>query len=358
MFVLPRLVQILSPFLIASVGAAIIVPIASKINLLVARINKNIKLPRKATTFVLNTVVLIVISFAIYYVTSTIVREVIALASSIQQNWPSIAMKYDELLEHLTWNAQLLPQLVIDILEDTKDSILVFVQDLSKNIVSFTVSTTASGITSTAGFLVNLITFFLALFFISSDSSSISEFAQRCTSKRMMETFILLKTSVLAAAGGYLKAQLILASFAFLFMLAALAIYGQPYAFTIALFLGFIDLLPVIGTIAILLPWGGIELFMGDVNKGMFLIFVGIAFFLIRKVIEPKVMGDQTGLPPLLALLSTYVGLQFSGVWGAVLGPVVLVLMISLTKSGIFANTAADLRAAYGKVAGLFQKDE
>ena len=357
-FVMPRLVQILLPFLMASLGAAIIVPIAQKINLFAGRLNKNINLPRKATTFVLNILVLIALSFAVYYAASTLVREVISLASSVQQNWSSIAVKYDELLEHLTFNTQLMPELVIDVLEDAKDSILVFVQDLSKNIVSFTVSTTASGITNTATFFVNVITFFLALFFISLDSSLISDWIHRYTSRRAMENFSLLKTSVIAAVGGYLRAQLILATFAFLFMFVALTIYGQPYAFTIALFLGFIDLLPIIGTIAMLLPWGGIEFFVGDLNKGIFLILVGIAFFLIRKVIEPKIMGDQTGLHPLLALLSTYVGLQFSGVWGAVLGPVVLMLMISMTKSGIFANTASDLRGAYGAVSGWFRNEE
>ena len=348
----------LLPFLMAALGAAFIVSIANKIDGLVGRLNKNIKMPRKATTFILNVVVLVVVAFGIYYLASTIIKEVISIASNIQQNWSSIASKYDELLEQFSLNAELFPPPVIDILEDIKDSILVFVQNLSKNIVGFTVSTTASGITSTGTFLVNLITFFLALFFIGLDANLIVEFMQKHTGDRAKGTFMLLKTSVVAAVTGYMKSQLILATFAFLFMLAALSIYGQPYALTIALFLGFIDLLPVIGTIAILLPWGGIEFFLGDINKGVFLIVVGLAFFLIRKVVEPKVMGDQTGLHPVLALLSTYVGLQFSGVWGAVLGPVVLILLISLTKSGLFANTASDMRAAYRDLSRPFRNEE
>jgi sporulation integral membrane protein YtvI len=307
---------------------------------------------------VLNTVVLASVAFGFYYVAWTIIREVISLASSIQQNWSSIVVKYDQLLEQFTVNAELLPAPLIGILEDAKDSILVFVQDLTKNVVGFTVSTTKSSITSTGTFFVNLITFFLALFFIGLDANRITEFAEKHTSERAKETFRMLKTSVVSAIGGFMKAQLILALFAFVFMLLALTIYGQPYALTIALLLGLIDLLPVLGTIAILLPWGGIEFFMGDVNKGVFLIVIGVAFFLIRKVVEPKVMGDQTGLPPLLALLGTYIGLQFSGVWGAVLGPVVLMLLIRVTKSGLFTNTASDLRAAYNDVSKLFRPEE
>ena len=356
--VVPRLFRMLAPFLLAALVAAFVMSLVNKINGVVGRLNKNIKLPRKTTTFLLNIVVLALVTFTLYYVASTIVREVISIALNIQHNWSSITTRYDQLLDQFALNAEPLPPPVIDILEDMKDSILVFVQNVSKNIVSFTVSTTASGLTSTGTFLINLITFFLALFFIGLDANLILEFAQKHTSKQVKDTFGLLKTSVVAAVTGYMKAQLILASFAFLFMMTALGLYGQPYALTIALFLGFIDLLPVIGTIAILLPWGGIEFFLGDVNKGIFLIIVGLAFFLLRKVVEPKVMGDQTGLHPLLALSSTYVGLQFSGVWGAVLGPVILVLLISLTKSGLFVNTASDLRGAYQHLSRPFRQEE
>lgn len=352
-FVIPKLAKMLMPFVIALIGAAIINPIANRINALVTKINKNIMIPKKITTLVLNILVLVVFTLLIYYATYTIVREVIGLASNIQQNWSSIALKYDELMERLSWGASVLPPQALDILEDIKDSIFLFVQNLSKNIVSLTVSTTASGITSTGTLVINLVTFFLALFFISSDLNRLNELADRYISRRVLNTFAMLKTSVVSAVGGYFKAQLILSTFAFAFMFISLFIYGQPYAFTIALFLGFIDLLPVVGTIAFLLPWGAIEIVMGNLNKGIFLILLGVIFFLVRRVIEPKVMGSQTGLPPLLALLSTYVGLQFSGVWGAVLGPVVVMLMISVAKSGIFTNTVADLKMAYNKVLAL-----
>ena len=57
-------------------------------------------------------------------------------------------------------------------------------------------------------------------------------------------------------------------------------------------------------------------------------------------------MGSQTGLHPLLTLISVYVGLRFSGIWGALLGPVVMVLIISILQSGMLDGTIADVRAA------------
>lgn len=348
---IPWIIRLLFPFVLALIGAAIINPLADKINKLASRINKNIMIPRKTTTFILNLLVLFLVLLAIYFLTYSVVKEVISLANGILQNWSSIVTTYDEFLEKITWNVSVLPQQVIDALEEVKDNVLIFIQDLSKNIISLT----TSRITSTGTFVVNLITFFLALFFLSFDYYSIGDTLKQRIDKRTVETFVLLKDSVVNALGSYFKAQLILAVFAFLFMFVGLTIYGQPYALVIALFLGFIDIFPVIGTIAILLPWGVVEFVVGDPKKGIFLAILGVGFFLVRKVVEPKVMGSQTGLRPLLALLSSYVGLQYSGVWGALLGPVTLMFIISIAKSGIFNNTISDLKAVYDQVSDLLR---
>jgi len=116
--------------------------------------------------------------------------------------------------------------------------------------------------------------------------------------------------------------------------------------------------LPVIGIIAIVLPWGIVEYVVGDPHKGIFLALLGIIFFIIRKLLEPKVMGTQTGLPPLLVLFSSYVGLQFSGLWGALLGPVTLMFVISIARSGILDNTMADLRMIYDLVADMLRSED
>src|SRR5699024_4253836 len=109
---------------------------------------------------------------------------------------------------------------------------------------------------------------------------------------------------------------------------------GQEYALILALILALVDLLPLVGTIAVLLPWGIFEWIIGDPSKGVFLVILGIGFFLFRRVTEPKIMGTQTGLHPLLALIGIYVGIEVFGLWGALLGPLVMVILISIIRSG------------------------
>ena len=161
--------------------------------------------------------------------------------------------------------------------------------------------------------------------------------------------------AVKSAFGRYLKAQLLIALTAFALMFPALFIYGQKYAFLIALFLAFLDFLPLLGTSALLTPWGIIEIVRGDIVKGLFLFSLTGSFFFVRRFMEPKIVGSQSELHPLVALLSIAVGIKLSGLWGAILGPIAMMIVVSLIKAHIFDNTVKDIRAAFDDIAGLLR---
>ena len=73
-------------------------------------------------------------------------------------------------------------------------------------------------------------------------------------------------------------------------------------------------------------------------------LLLSCSFFLIRKFAEPKIVGSQTGLHPLNALMSSYIGMKITGIWGAICGPVVVMVIISVYHSGIFNYTTLDLK--------------
>ncbi|HZK35011.1 MAG TPA: sporulation integral membrane protein YtvI [Bacillota bacterium] len=356
-FLLPIIFHMLGPFIFALLVAALVNSLVRKINKGLMRINKKFIVSNKVTTFILNVIVLIGVFLLLFLLVSTIVKEAIALTNNIQRNWNDIVDKIENVFDNFVWFDRI-PERVIEMVEGWEGEIFDHIQNLGKNLVGTTISTTKYVISATSSIFVNILTFILALFFIAADYDYIKGWAKKRIGKRVLKPFRLLKDSIKNAFGRYLRAQLILALFAFLFMLIALTVYRQPYALILALLLGFIDLLPLVGTIAVLAPWGIVELIGGDFNKGVFLLILGVGFFLIRRAIEPKVMGSQTGLHPLVALLSIYVGLQFSGLWGAILGPIVVVLFISITKAGVFTNTVSDLKEACNRVADLLSKNK
>ena len=121
----------------------------------------------------------------------------------------------------------------------------------------------------------------------------------------------------------YLRACLLLGLLTFCLCFIGLAILRVPYAFILALLLAVVDLLPLLGTGVILIPWGIICLLLGQVKLGIGLLVLYGAATLVRQVLEPKLIGEGLGLHPLVSLFSMYAGLKLFGVWGMILAPLV-----------------------------------
>ena len=71
---------------------------------------------------------------------------------------------------------------------------------------------------------------------------------------------------------------------------------------------------------------------------------------------EPKFVGDQTGLSPILSLVSIYVGMELGGVLGMVFGPVILLIFLNLAGMGMFQGLRLDLRAAARDIAAILRE--
>lgn len=347
---LPLFIRLFYPFIFAFIVAAIVNPLVYTINNKMRRLKMNSKSSRAFVAFVITVLLLIGISLFLYIVFSVLIREIIGLTTNIQENWPSIVLAFEKVQTWIVTQMDVLPEQTLELLDNFTEDILEFIRNFSGNLLNVTVATTSLFISRTGTFFVNAVTFFLSLYFMISDYHNIKQFVKKRIDKHALNTITLLKTSALSGVGGYIKTQFILAFIAFLFMFIAFTIFGQEYALILAIMLALVDLIPLIGTIGVLLPWGIIEWIIGEPNKGIFLLILGIVFFLFRRITEPKIMGSQTGLHPLLALMGIYVGLEIFGVWGALLGPLIMVILISVVRTGILKDTFSDLKELYYKI--------
>lgn len=135
---------------------------------------------------------------------------------------------------------------------------------------------------------------------------------------------------------GFLRAQLILSMFTYVVTLLGLLILGVNYPMAIALLVTVVDILPILGVGSVLVPWAIYLLFAGDVFTGVGLIMLFIVITIIRRVLEPKVIGDAVGIGALPALISMYVGFKLIGVIGFFVGPVVIIIYSAMRKAGLF----------------------
>ena len=135
---------------------------------------------------------------------------------------------------------------------------------------------------------------------------------------------------VRAAVGGWLKAQVKLMGTTFLILTAGLLILRIPYALIWALGISFVDALPVLGTGTVLLPWAVICLLQADTPRAVGLAGIYVVISVTRSVLEPKLVGKQLGLDPLVTLIALYMGYKLWGIGGMIFAPLLTVTAMQM----------------------------
>lgn len=132
------------------------------------------------------------------------------------------------------------------------------------------------------------------------------------------------------AMGGWLLAQLKLSGVTLLILAAGFLMLRIPYAILWALGISLVDAFPVLGTGTVLLPWGLICLLQGDTARAIGLLGIYAVVSLTRSMLEPKLVGRQLGLDPLVTLMSLYAGYKLWGIGGMILAPLLTVTALQL----------------------------
>ena len=132
---------------------------------------------------------------------------------------------------------------------------------------------------------------------------------------------------------GYLRAYLLLGLITFGVMFIGFSVLGVSYAFLLAIAVAAVDILPLLGTGAVLLPWAGVCFLTGDTHRAFGLLILYGVSLIVHQIAEPRLVSAQLGIHPLLSLLCLYGGLRLFGLWGLLLAPVVAVLVRGLLSS-------------------------
>ncbi|MBH9967818.1 sporulation integral membrane protein YtvI [[Bacillus] enclensis] len=178
----------------------------------------------------------------------------------------------------------------------------------------------------------------LATFFISKDWYKLSGKAEKFVPGRALESGRTVFIDLKKALFGFIRAQFTLISITAIIVLVGLLILRVDYAITIALVSGLVDILPYLGTGAVFVPWIAYEFITGDVGLGIGLSVLYAVVVVQRQIMEPKVLSSSIGLDPLATLIALFVGFKLIGFLGLIVGPVVLVILSTLRRAGVFED--------------------
>lgn len=144
--------------------------------------------------------------------------------------------------------------------------------------------------------------------------------------KGVLEAFRRVRTALF----GWLLAQLKLSCLTFSILAAGFLLLRIPYALLWALGVSVLDAFPVLGTGTALLPWAFICFLQGDTARAIGLLGTYAVVTLIRSALEPKLVGRQLGLDPLVTLIALYAGYKIWGIGGMILAPLLTVTALQL----------------------------
>lgn len=175
-----------------------------------------------------------------------------------------------------------------------------------------------------------ILTTLLSAYFFAADPQAISCFLRKHIPQSWHTKGTALLHRLKLTLGGYAKSQLYLSAVTFGLCALGLLLLGYPKAFLLAIPISLIDALPVFGTGVVLIPWGIVSFLRGDTQGGIGLLLLYAVVSITRTVLEPRFLGKQIGLHPLLTLLSLYGGFQLFGILGMILLPIGVMLIKQL----------------------------
>ena len=147
-----------------------------------------------------------------------------------------------------------------------------------------------------------------------------------------MEKILPVAQRIKTALGGWLKAQLKLAGLCFCVVCGGFLLLRIPYAPIWAALTALVDAIPVLGTGAVLIPWSLVCLLQGQRIRALGLAAIYVIALISRSALEPRLVGKQLGLDPLLTLGALYAGYRLWGILGMLAAPIIAVAGAQLVE--------------------------
>ena len=169
-------------------------------------------------------------------------------------------------------------------------------------------------------------------YMISARLPKIREWAGKMVEKERMKPVFRTLVHMKDALVGYVKAQAKLMGITWGILALGFLLLRIGNGLLWATVVAVVDVLPVLGTGTVLLPWSLLCFLQGDGGRAVGLLGLYSVIALTRSLLEPKILGAQLGLDPLAALLALYGGYRLFGLGGMLLAPLVTVAAVQMVR--------------------------
>lgn len=180
--------------------------------------------------------------------------------------------------------------------------------------------------------LLALVLIVMGTYYLTADQGRILRFWRRLLPEGIRREGTRVKKDVLQSIYGQLKGQLMVSLLVMVFLVLLFWVFRVPYGLVAGLGIGLMDALPVLGAGLFLVPWSLLSFIGGNSGTGILMAAAYLGTVIIRQVLEPRIVGRNLGLYPLVTMMAMYVGFRLFGVMGLIGGPIMMGVLRAVLK--------------------------
>ena len=327
------LLKLFLPFIVAWCVALVIRPLAEILH-------KRTGMSKKLLSIFFVVILLVIIGAFLFFIVDKLLFEFQGIVEYVNKNselWISDALKYvNAILAKIPFLKTF----------GSEEEMLKSFGNVAKNIITDASSNVPEMLTKVITLLPNLLfvslVLIMAAYYFCADYEEINSYIFSRFSDKTKHNISHIRVKLKQAALRVLKGYLLTIGITFLQLYAGFLILKTEYAFTLALIIAVVDILPVIGVGTVLVPWGLVKILSGGYYQGFGLFIIFAVVSIVREILEPKIIGKSIGLHPLMTLLAMYIGLELCGFIGLISFPVLVIVLKTLFlegERGIYSKT-------------------
>ncbi|SHO53007.1 AI-2E family transporter [Anaerocolumna xylanovorans] len=316
---LEYMLPLFAPFIIAYLIAAALSPV-------VKFLNRTTRLPKLLGAIISLSLLIAVIGFILYNLGDMLLNQVVALLKNFPIYLSVLTGYIDKLCEGCDKCLGIKLGTVQNFIYTNFDGVLVIIKNKIMPVIT---TRSINLLIGMLGFIGILLIMLVSILLLIKDDEQYREGVRNSVFYKDIH----LVTSKLSGMGiAYLKTQGIMLLLISLICTVSMFLIHNKYALLVGIGIGVVDAFPILGSGMILIPWAVINLFQKDIYSAAILFTAYVGCQLLRQTVEPKLFGNRIGIKPVYTMMAMYVGVKLFGFFGFLLGPVGLVLIVTIIK--------------------------
>lgn len=319
-------------------------------NPLVHYLEKHVKIVRKLSSVVLIVGVLALVITGLYLLIGLLFRELSGFISELPDLYGAANGEINTAVDNISGLFRFLPAEMRAYIKQFTDNMGAYIGDAVQKVAANAGGAVARSLPDV---LVYLVVMLLSSYFFLADHDKLVMKIKERMPEPVKRYGAMVKNDVLKAVSGYFLAQFKIMFVVAVVILVGLTILGVKYSILLAIGIALLDFLPMFGTGTALIPWAVVKVFTGEYAYAVGLLLLYVLSQAIRQLIQPKIVGDSLGLPPLTTLFFLFLGYKFRGLAGMILAVPVGMIVIRFYEYGAFDRLIRNVKLLITEIENL-----